>query len=55
MPSHLSQTQMATNIFDHNSKATILWKAFKDRLGRSEFNYTNHNLADFLKAHHDIP
>jgi hypothetical protein len=32
--------------FAHEEKATIIWEAFKDRLGSSEFTQIHFNLSE---------
>lgn len=33
---------------DHDEKARIIWEAFKDRMGRSEFRHMNFDLEQLL-------
>ena len=46
----LSDTE-GNPIIDHEQKANLLWTAFKQRIGVSEFSGMNYNLNDLLTAH----
>ena len=39
---------------DHQTKANILWEAYKDRLGQSEFTSMLLDLGSLLRAHQDL-
>lgn len=45
------QDGLENAITDHEEKAMILWKTFKDRLGRSEFKEMLFNLDHLLTNH----
>jgi hypothetical protein len=38
------------HITDHEQKANLLWTAFKERMGISDFNGISYNLADLLQS-----
>jgi len=39
------------SIADHEQKANLLWTAFKQRMGVSEFSGMSYNLNDLLTSH----
>lgn len=41
-------------VFDHQSKATLLWEAYKDRLGKSKFVNIESDLSNLLSIHPDL-
>jgi hypothetical protein len=40
--------------FQHDDKANLLWEAFKDRLGQSEFNAMHFDLTSLLPPINDL-
>lgn len=41
--------------FAHDEKAIIIWEAFKDRMGTSEFTQMHFNLSDFIQPSSSKP
>src|SRR6185503_11895297 len=46
----LLKTEDGTEVFNHNSKAEILWEAYKERLGSSNPVSMPQNLAELIQA-----
>jgi hypothetical protein len=43
-----------TSFFNHHQKANMIWEAFKERLGISEFNSIHFNLDSVLQTSSDL-
>jgi len=41
-------------VLNHNDKARILWEAFKERLGRVEFQDMEFDLQELLQQHEHL-
>lgn len=48
------QDQYGEQVFEHNGKTALLWEAFKQRLGISEFSFISYDLANLLHLSHDL-
>lgn len=45
------QEDKGCEIQDHQGKASLLWEAYKERLGSSEFLVMHFNLLDLISPH----